>query len=127
MKEALPRLRESLQKDSILPVARAIMTTDLYPKVRRAEIKCGETGEQTGTICATSKGAGMIEPNMATMLAFILTDLDVGQEQLQLMLRQAMPRSFNAITVDTDTSTSDTVAIVSSGRVPLSSNAQLRG
>ena len=71
MKEALPRLRESLQRDSLLPVARAIMTTDLYPKVRRAEVQCGEKGEETGTICATSKGAGMIEPNMATTLAFI--------------------------------------------------------
>ena len=126
MKNALPDLRNSLQKKSLLPVARAIMTTDLYPKIRRAELQCGDNEDEIGVICATSKGAGMIEPNMATMLAFILTDVDIEQESLQTMLHEAMPSSFNAITVDTDTSTSDTVAIVSSGRKPLSSDRETR-
>jgi glutamate N-acetyltransferase/amino-acid N-acetyltransferase len=109
MVEALPRAAAALQGRSALPAAEAIMTTDLYPKIRRAEV-----GE--GSIVGIAKGAGMIEPNLATMLVYLLTDLDVPREALRAALDDAVEPSFNAITVDSDTSTSDTVVLVSSGR-----------
>jgi glutamate N-acetyltransferase/amino-acid N-acetyltransferase len=109
MVEALPRAVEAFQHRSVLPAAEAIMTTDLYPKVRRAEV-----GE--GSIVGIAKGAGMIEPNLATMLVYLLTDLDVPRDALRAALDEAVEPSFNAITVDSDTSTSDTVALVSSRR-----------
>ena len=70
------------------------------------------------TVVGFAKGAGMIEPHLATMLAYVLTDLDVPKEVLQKSLRDAVKRSFNSISVDSDESTSDTVVIVSSRRVP---------
>jgi glutamate N-acetyltransferase/amino-acid N-acetyltransferase len=85
------------------------MTTDLYPKVRRAEV-----GD--GSIVGIAKGAGMIEPNLATMLVYLLTDLDVPRDELRAALDEAVEPSFNAITVDSDTSTSDTVVLLSSRR-----------
>jgi glutamate N-acetyltransferase/amino-acid N-acetyltransferase len=94
-----------------VPAARAIMTTDLYPKVRRAAV-----GE--GSIVGIAKGAGMIEPNLATMLVFLLTDLDVGRDALRAALDVAVEESFQNVTVDSDTSTSDTVALVSSRARP---------
>ncbi len=109
MVEALPRAAAALQHRSVLPAAEAIMTTDLYPKIRRAEV-----GD--GTIVGIAKGAGMIEPNLATMLVYLLTDLDVPREALRAALDEAVQPSFNAITVDSDTSTSDTVVLVSSRR-----------
>jgi glutamate N-acetyltransferase/amino-acid N-acetyltransferase len=95
----------------VLPAAQGIMTTDLYPKVRRATVGAG-------SIVGIAKGAGMIEPNMATMLVYLLTDLAVPRDTLRAALRRAVNRSFNLITIDSDTSTSDTVAALSSGRVP---------
>ena len=109
MAEAIPRAVAALQPRSILPAAEGIMTTDLYPKVRRAEV-----GD--GTIVGIAKGAGMIEPNLATMLVYLLTDLDVPREVLRVALDEAVQRSFNSITVDSDTSTSDTVVLLSSRR-----------
>ena len=85
------------------------MTTDLFPKVRRYDFPGG------GSIVATAKGAGMIEPNMATMLAYIVTDVAV--EDLQECLQVATATSFNAISIDTDQSTSDTVVALSSAQV----------
>ena len=108
---ALPRAVQSLQSESLFPIAQGIMTTDLYPKVRRA--KLGQ-----GSIVGTAKGAGMIEPNMATMLGYILTDLDVPRDTLRAMLSRAVDLTFNSISIDSDTSTSDTVAVVSSRKVP---------
>ena len=87
------------------------MTTDLYPKVRRAAVGAG-------SIVGIAKGAGMIEPNMATMLVYLLTDLAVPRAELRRMLARAVETSFNSISIDSDTSTSDTVALVSSGQVP---------
>ena len=72
MVDEVPALVKSLQSESILPVARGIMTTDLYPKVRSVEIPCADGS--TGRLVGIAKGAGMIEPNMATMLVFFLTD-----------------------------------------------------
>src|SRR5512141_3123307 len=76
MVAALPRAVSALQTRSVLPAAEAIMTTDLYPKIRRAEV-----GE--GSIVGIAKGAGMIEPDLATMLVFLLTDLDVARAELR--------------------------------------------
>jgi glutamate N-acetyltransferase/amino-acid N-acetyltransferase len=111
MVEALPRAVAALQGETILPAAEAILTTDLYPKVRRAAV-----GE--GSIVGIAKGAGMIEPDLATMLVYLLTDLSVPRDQLRAALDEAVEGSFQAITVDSDTSTSDTVALVSSMRRP---------
>jgi len=113
MVAALPRAVESTNGGSILPAAEGIMTTDLYPKVRRADVG-------GGSIVGIAKGAGMIEPNLATMLVYILTDLAVPRADLRAMLRRTADASFNAISIDSDTSTSDTVAVISSGRVPCS-------
>jgi glutamate N-acetyltransferase/amino-acid N-acetyltransferase len=107
--EALPRAAAALLARSIAPAAEAIMTTDLYPKLRRVEV-----GE--GSIVGIAKGAGMIEPNLATMLVYLLTDLDVPRAALRAALDEAVEPSFNAITVDSDTSTSDTVVLLSSRR-----------
>ncbi len=111
MSAALPEILPNLQSDSILPAAEGIVTTDLYPKVRRVQIG-------GGSIVGIAKGAGMIEPNLATMLVYILTDLDVPRDDLRAMLARAVEPSFNSISIDSDTSTSDTVAVLSSGKVP---------
>jgi glutamate N-acetyltransferase/amino-acid N-acetyltransferase len=109
--EAVPAAAGALAGRSVLPAAQGIMTTDLYPKVRRAVVG-------GGSIVGIAKGAGMIEPNMATMLVYLLTDLAVPRDSLRAALRRAVNRSFNLISIDSDTSTSDTVVALSSGRVP---------
>jgi glutamate N-acetyltransferase/amino-acid N-acetyltransferase len=109
MEEALPRLVAALDRSSLLPVARAIMTTDAFPKVRQASVGAG-------SIVATAKGAGMIEPNMATMLCFVLTDVAMPREALREDLAWCVERSLNRISVDSDQSTSDTAILLSSGR-----------
>jgi glutamate N-acetyltransferase/amino-acid N-acetyltransferase len=106
---ALPAAVASLQAASILPAAEAIMTTDLYPKVRRAELPGG------ASIVGIAKGAGMIEPDLATMLAYLVTDAAVDRAALRLALAEAVEASFNAISIDSDTSTSDTVVALASG------------
>ncbi|EIQ00032.1 N-acetylglutamate synthase (N-acetylornithine aminotransferase) [Opitutaceae bacterium TAV1] len=110
--------------DSVLPAAEGIVTTDLYPKVRSATVGAGGEGgtANAGRIVGIAKGAGMIEPNMATMLVYILTDVAVPRDALRAMLQRAVEVSFNRMSVDSDTSTSDTVVLVSSGAVPLSSS-----
>jgi glutamate N-acetyltransferase/amino-acid N-acetyltransferase len=109
MREALPALAEGLQTGSALDAARAIMTTDSYAKVRGAELGGGR-------ITGIAKGAGMIEPNMGTMLAFVLTDIAVQREALREIWRECLDLSFNRISVDGDQSTSDMAVLVSSGR-----------
>jgi glutamate N-acetyltransferase/amino-acid N-acetyltransferase len=111
MLAAVPAAASSLGTASLLDAAQAIMTTDLYPKVRRAAV-----GQ--GSIVGIAKGAGMIEPNMATMLVYLLTDLAVPRGTLRRLLPAAVDPSFNCISIDTDTSTSDTVVLLSSGAVP---------
>jgi glutamate N-acetyltransferase/amino-acid N-acetyltransferase len=108
---ALPKASAALAAGSVLPAAEGIVTTDLYPKVRRAAVG-------GGSIVGIAKGAGMIEPNLATMLVYLFTDLAVPRAALRTMLARAVDPSFNAISVDSDTSTSDTVIVLSSGRVP---------
>jgi glutamate N-acetyltransferase/amino-acid N-acetyltransferase len=108
---AIPEAANALRGESILPAAEGIVTTDLYPKIRRASVGAG-------SIVGIAKGAGMIEPNMATMLVYILTDIAVPRAELRPILARAVDASFNAISVDSDTSTSDTVIALSSARVP---------
>lgn len=108
---ALPKAAASLAAGSIMPAAEGIVTTDLYPKVRSAVVGGGR-------IVGIAKGAGMIEPNMATMLVYVLTDLAVPRDTLRTLLARVVETSFNSISIDSDTSTSDTVVLVSSGRVP---------
>ena len=93
--------------------ARAIMTTDTFPKLATAEARLDGA---TVTVNGIAKGSGMIAPDMATMLAFIVTDAAVAPGLLQEMLSASVDRSFNAITVDGDTSTSDTVLAFATGR-----------
>ncbi|HKJ85746.1 MAG TPA: bifunctional ornithine acetyltransferase/N-acetylglutamate synthase, partial [Spirochaetia bacterium] len=100
MEAAIPGLVSGLHGGSALDFARAIMTTDSFPKARRVEIG-------GGSILAIAKGAGMIEPDMATMLVFLLTDLDVSRETVRRVLPRAVDPTLNAITIDGDMSTSD--------------------
>ena len=113
MLAALPQAVAALAAGSVLPAAEGMMTTDLYPKVR-----CALVGG--GRIVGIAKGAGMIEPNLATMLVYILTDLAVPRDALRAMLARAVDASFNCISVDSDTSTSDTVVarVVRPGALP---------
>ena len=94
---------------SIYPVAEGIMTTDAFPKVRSAE--CGG-----GRIVAIAKGAGMVEPNMGTLLVFIVTDVTVSREYCRTALPMVIEKSFNCISIDGDQSTSDTALMFSSCR-----------
>ncbi len=108
----LPACIADLSGSNWLSAAEAIMTTDTVPKaVSRQVVIDGRTITVTGI----AKGAGMIEPNMATMLGIIATDAAIGAEALQYMAGHVANRSFNAITVDGDTSTNDTLLIIASG------------
>ncbi|OAM87052.1 bifunctional ornithine acetyltransferase/N-acetylglutamate synthase [Termitidicoccus mucosus] len=113
MVAALPQAVAALSAGSVLPAAEGIVTTDLYPKIRRAAV--GRTG---ASIVGIAKGAGMIEPNLATMLVYVLTDLAVPRDTLRAMLARVVDDSFNTISIDSDTSTSDTVVLLSSGKIP---------
>jgi len=110
MSAALEPLVDGLHSGDALDVARAIMTTDSFPKVRSRSV-----GE--GRVLGIAKGAGMIEPNMATMLVFLLTDIDVDREDAQRILQDAAEHSFNRISVDSDQSTSDMAVLLSSRHV----------
>lgn len=92
--------------------ARAMMTTDTFPKLASRRLRIGG---REGTISGICKGAGMIEPRMATMLAFIMTDIAVGKTALKAALREAVENSFNRVTVEGDTSTNDTVLALANG------------
>ncbi|NQV56979.1 MAG: bifunctional glutamate N-acetyltransferase/amino-acid acetyltransferase ArgJ, partial [Rhodospirillales bacterium] len=107
----LPGLAKDLGSDW-RAAAGAIMTTDTYPKGAWAEAEIGGTKV---TIAGIAKGSGMIAPDMATMLAFIFTDAKIPADILQGLLRRATDKSFNSITVDSDTSTSDTLLAFATG------------
>ncbi|HLH12692.1 MAG TPA: bifunctional glutamate N-acetyltransferase/amino-acid acetyltransferase ArgJ [Methylovirgula sp.] len=98
--------------NGLLAAAKAIMTTDTYPKVASAKARLGEAEI---SIAGMAKGAGMIAPDMATMLAFVFTDAPIEALPLQHMLKRGVESSFNAITVDGDTSTSDTLLLFATG------------
>jgi glutamate N-acetyltransferase/amino-acid N-acetyltransferase len=102
----------SAQATPWLDAAKAIMTTDTFPKVATASARIGKT---TVTINGIAKGAGMIAPDMATMLAFVFTDAAITTAALQTLLRDGVENTFNAVTVDGDTSTSDTLMAFATG------------
>src|ERR1700744_6098703 len=95
-----------------MDAARAIMTTDTFPKVATATAKLGKA---TVTINGMAKGAGMIAPDMATMLSFIFTDAPISAGALQSLLKSGVEDTFNAVTIDGDTSTSDTLLAFATG------------
>jgi glutamate N-acetyltransferase/amino-acid N-acetyltransferase len=101
------------QSGDFLAAARAIMTTDTFPKVATATAKIGKA---TVTINGIAKGAGMIAPDMATMLSFLFTDAAISAPALQALLKDGVTDTFNAVTIDGDTSTSDTLMVFATGR-----------
>ena len=104
-------LVDSLSSDQASTVAEAMMTTDAFSKIATAR----EQGEQNYKILGIAKGAGMIHPNMATMLGFVLTDAQIHPKLLKSALQRAVEKSFNSITVDGDTSTNDMVLLLANG------------
>ncbi len=109
---ALPGLAARLDAVNFDAVAAAIMTTDTVPKTAHAEIK---SGRKVARIAGMTKGSGMIQPNMATTLGFVVTDAVVSPAVLRSALKRAIARSYNRISVDGDTSTNDTVAVLANG------------
>ena len=109
----LGELKDGLDADGIEQAARAIMTTDTFPKGATAEI-AGDGGKIH--IAGIAKGSGMIAPDMATMLVYIFTDAKISQPQLQKMVSRQLGSTFNAITVDSDTSTSDALIVAATGK-----------
>lgn len=113
---ALPKAVANAADNNWFMAAHSIMTTDTQPKISSRRIALGD---HTVTITGISKGAGMIRPNMATMLGFLATDAGVAPELLQDMARSIANLSFNRITVDGDTSTNDSFIIVATGASPI--------
>ncbi len=109
---AAPQLVRALRPDGFSDLAEAIMTTDTVPKLLSTG---GQVDGRSYTITAVAKGAGMIRPDMATMLGFVCSDIDISADMLQRALRSAAANSFNRITIDGDTSTNDTVLLMASG------------
>ena len=109
MDACMPNLVKALSPGSILPVAQGIMTTDSFPKVRRAAVG-------NGSLVGIAKGAGMIEPHMATLLCFLCTDVAVERVELRESLAWCVERSLNRISIDSDQSTSDMALLFSSRR-----------
>ncbi|HXW19334.1 MAG TPA: bifunctional glutamate N-acetyltransferase/amino-acid acetyltransferase ArgJ, partial [Roseiarcus sp.] len=110
--DVLGALAAKAEPRGLMDAARAIMTTDTYPKVSTASAKIGD---REVAINGIAKGAGMIAPDMATMLAFAFTDAAIAAPVLQGLLAKSVERSFNSITVDSDTSTSDTLLLFATG------------
>ncbi|MGW8302951.1 MAG: bifunctional glutamate N-acetyltransferase/amino-acid acetyltransferase ArgJ [Desulfobacterales bacterium] len=113
VRTALPELINTLDAAGISLLAEAIMTTDTVPKVVTRK---GQLGGTTFTVTAVAKGSGMIRPDMATMLCFIMTDIAAEPAPLKEMLLAATDRSLNRITVDGDTSTNDTTLLMANGQ-----------
>jgi glutamate N-acetyltransferase/amino-acid N-acetyltransferase len=109
---ALPALHGALTEDGWEDAARAIMTTDTFPK---GSTRTATIGGVAVTINGIAKGSGMIAPDMATMLCFIATDAAIPAPALQAMLAEGVGPTFNSVTVDSDTSTSDTVLLFATG------------
>jgi glutamate N-acetyltransferase/amino-acid N-acetyltransferase len=108
----IPKAAQELAADGLAEVAQAIMTTDT---VRKIAVRTAFIDGKPVKLLGMAKGAGMIMPNMATMLSFILTDARIDHDLLQSTLRKAVAKTFNAITVDGDTSTNDTVLLLANG------------
>ncbi|HVO94625.1 MAG TPA: bifunctional glutamate N-acetyltransferase/amino-acid acetyltransferase ArgJ, partial [Terriglobales bacterium] len=108
IRAGLRGIEAELKPDNLKLAAEAIMTTDMYPKY--ISVKVGQT-----TIAGIAKGAGMIEPNMATMLVYLMTDAELSKASLRPMLKRVVDRTFNCMSIDSDTSTSDTVVLLANG------------
>ncbi|KIZ35832.1 MULTISPECIES: bifunctional glutamate N-acetyltransferase/amino-acid acetyltransferase ArgJ [Rhodopseudomonas] len=108
----LGKLSDNAAPDGWMDAAKAIMTTDTFPKVATATVKLGKAKV---TISGMAKGAGMIAPDMATMLAFVFTDAPLSAACLQALLKAGVADTFNAVTIDGDTSTSDTLLAFATG------------
>jgi glutamate N-acetyltransferase/amino-acid N-acetyltransferase len=113
IKEGIPKLIEALSPEGWMKTVEAIMTTDTFPKVEVAT--CRIKGKQV-KLCGMVKGAGMIRPNLATMLSFLVTDANIKASLLQRMLERAAEVSYHRITVDGETSTNDTVLLLANGK-----------
>ena len=122
VRDFLPDAVNRLSVGGIDALSHAILTTDVGPKVAQATFTLdGKRGRLVGV----AKGAGMIHPNMATMLGFVMTDADVAPAALSKMLKASVDQSFNSISVDGDTSTNDTVLVMASGKLGNAKNADL--
>ena len=110
---ALPGVMETLDADNWEKAAQAILTTDTFAK---GASRTADIGDTQVTINGIAKGSGMIAPDMATLLAFVFTDADIDAESLQSLLASGADKSFNAITVDSDTSTSDSLMLFATGQ-----------
>jgi glutamate N-acetyltransferase/amino-acid N-acetyltransferase len=110
--DRFPELMDSLNETSWMEAAKAIMTTDTFAKAASRQVKING---HLITLTGIAKGSGMIAPDMATMLAFIATDADIGSADLKAVTASCVNESFNVITVDSDTSTSDTVIVMATG------------
>lgn len=110
---AIPALEKQLDEDNWLPAAKGIMTTDTLPKAVSRQV---DIDGQIVTITGMCKGSGMIKPDMATMLAYVATDAELSPGELSNCLNKVVNTSFNAITVDGDTSTNDACVLIASGR-----------
>ena len=118
IEDGIPELVRDLSPDGFMKAVEAIMTTDTFPKVEAASCRIG--GRQL-KLCGMIKGAGMIRPNVATMLSFLMTDATISAPLLQRMLAKAAEGSYNRITVDGDMSTNDTVLLLANGKAGLPS------
>jgi glutamate N-acetyltransferase/amino-acid N-acetyltransferase len=105
-------LRAGLRPEGMEDAARAIMTTDTFPKGSATEVR---VGQRTVRIAGIAKGSGMIAPDMGTMLVYIFTDAAIAHDPLQELVSEITERTFNCITVDSDTSTSDTLLVAATG------------
>ena len=108
IRAGLKGIRSELKPNNLKFAAEAIMTTDKYPKYFSCEVG-------PALIAGIAKGAGMIEPNMATMLVYLMTDAELPATSLRSMLKRVVDRTFNSVSIDTDTSTSDTVVLMANG------------
>ena len=122
VRQFLPDAVSRLSSGGVDALSHAILTTDVGPKVAQATFTLGG---KRGRLVGVAKGAGMIHPNMATMLAFVMTDANIAPAALQRALRTAVDQSFNSISVDGDTSTNDTVLVMASGKLDNAAGADL--
>ena len=124
IEEGIPKLIAALSPEGWMKTAEAIMTTDTFPKVEVAT--CRIKGRQV-KLCGMVKGAGMIRPDLATMLSFLVTDANFEAPLLQRMLEKAADESYNRITVDGETSTNDTVLLLANGKAGNPSSNRMGG
>ena len=122
VRDFLPDAVSRLSTGGVEALSHAILTTDVGPKIAQATFTLGG---KRGRLVGVAKGAGMIHPNMATMLGFVMTDANLSAGALQKALRHAVDGSFNSISVDGDTSTNDTVLVMASGKLGNDERADL--